>query len=170
MSKPGPIGAQEDPLNYQISPEFAQIIDRSKAYLQNWAKLNHANWNMGQEKTYAMDQDSGILSFLFENGTEARCPFQAIGSFDEESRTWAWAWANPSIGPHLLIDAKKTCGFGKKHNFEMLTEPYWLSDLRWAWRMTAVAASGCRAEGAFCAQMGPLNMFLTFRNVEILNP
>lgn len=163
--------AQDDvPIEYEISPAFAQLIENSKAYLTRWSQLNRANWNMGSEKQHGMDQDSGILFFLFDDGTEVRCPFQAIGSFDEESRTWAWAWDNPSINPSLVTDAKKTCAYGKKHGIEMLTTPYWLSDLRWSWRMTAVAASGCRAEGAFCAKMGPLNLFLTFRNVEIVKP
>jgi len=137
-----------------ISPEFAELLDNSRFYLNSYTEINQSGWDFGKHKTYQMKQDEGILRFNFEDGTVVECPFQAIGSFSTVDNSWAWAWANPSINESLKVDAQRVYAYGAEHQIALLTTPEWPASMDWAWSMTAFAASGGRAEGAFCATHG----------------
>lgn len=161
---------EPNPALEEISLEFAELLDNSRAYLNSYTELNRSGWNLGKQKSYEINQDEGLLRFNFEDGTVVECPFQAIGSFSTDDNTWAWAWANPSVNENLKVDALRTCEYGRQHQIPQLTTPQWPADMEWAWSMTAFAASGSHAEGAFCAATGPMRIFLTFRDVKIIPP
>jgi hypothetical protein len=153
-----------------LPPEFAEALDASRHYLNSFTQLHQSGWKLGQHRTHHLDQKAGVLRFDFADGTVVECAFQAIGSFSAVDNTWAWAWANPSIGEALTADARAAREYGAAQDIALLTTPQWPADLEWAWSMTAFAAAGAKAEGAYCLMHGPLHMFVTFRDVKVTPP
>lgn len=66
-----------------------------------------------------LDLDTGILSF------EGRFqfPVQLLGTESEQSSTWLWAWANPSIAnPAVLTQAEQFRAYGAQYGVTEFTE------------------------------------------------
>jgi hypothetical protein len=158
------------PIGDAMSPEFAALVEASRAHVAALTQAHQGGWRFDQHQRWNLSQETGVLRFSFEDGIVAECPAQAAGSFSESANTWLWAWNNPSVDPALKRDVEKVRAYGQEHGIAHLTVPEWQGDLNDAWSMTAVAVRLCDAQGAFCARVGPMVVFLMFGEVRLSKP
>jgi hypothetical protein len=124
-------------------------------------------WGLGTFESWSLNQDVGNLVFSNSDGTTAVCPAQIIGSFDTESKTWLWAWGDPSITDKLKADSLKVKAFGETNRIEKLTTAEWPCEESDAWAMTALAVKLCGSQGAYLGPAGSVHAFITFGPVQL---
>jgi hypothetical protein len=155
------------PTPEDLTPEFKQLIERSRGHLEALTSAHAGTWRLGQEENWDMNQEEGILRFHFKDGTLAEAPGQAIGSYNVQQRSWLWAWANRSIDEHLSRDSARLRSLGEAQGFPLLTTESFETDLYWARAMGALAAMHCDRQGAYFPRMGPMVMVITFGDITL---
>lgn len=149
------------------SQEFKALLDRSLKELQLKTEGHVMGWGLGKSKRWDLDQSRGDLIFTFDDGVIATCPAQIIGSFDSESGTWLWAWANPSLEDSLKRDSLRVRDYGSEHNIARLTSAQWPGTEADAWLMAALACNLCSAQGIYRGPAGTAFVFISFSGVEL---
>ena len=127
-------------------------------------------WGFGKFDSWSLDQDKGDLVFSNSDGTTAVCPAQIIGTYDTTSKTWLWAWDNPSIADNLKTDSLKVKAYGETNHIERLTTAEWPCEESDAWAMTALAVKLCGSQGAYRGPAGSTYVFITFGTVKLSKP
>jgi hypothetical protein len=61
---------------------------------------------------WTLDQETGLLVI----GDTLKLPIQILGSYSAGSRTWLWAWANPSVDDALVEKSRELLEFGRTHD------------------------------------------------------
>lgn len=126
-------------------------------------------WRLGKEKTWAVDQDQGLIRFLFADGVVATAPVQIIGTYNSQSGIFLWAWDHPSVVEPLRRVSALVRDYGIKHKLGRFTERKIKCTEAEAWEFTAVAASLDSANGGYRAKSGankPL-IYVTFGEVKL---
>jgi len=145
----------------------AFIADSYKS-LQLVTEEHRNRWHLGQEKSWAVDENTGTISFSFANGAVAYAPTQVIGTFHVIDKTFTWGWHHPNVPPKLQRHAMRVREFGLEYGSEELTMHQLPSTERRAWEYTALAMLLAEANGAYCLQTQPDTfVFLTFGEVEL---
>jgi hypothetical protein len=149
--------------------DYSQLVLRSMEELRVKTQ-GHLAWGIDQVERWDLTQTEGNLIFITEAGTKAVCPAQIIGSFDAESQTWLWAWANPSLHDGLKQDARRIRQFGEQNQLWPLTTAVCEADEQFAWYMTALAVKLCDSQGAYRGPNagGTSFAFITFSDVLLL--
>jgi hypothetical protein len=155
------------PTPEDLTPEFSQLIERSRGHLEALTSAHMGAWRFGEEENWDMNQDEGILRFHFKNGTLAEAAAQAIGSYNVAQRSWMWAWANKSIDMPLKQDSIRVRGLGEAKGIPLLTTPTWETDMEWVHNMGALATMHCDRQGAYFPTMGPMVFCLTFGEIKL---
>lgn len=149
------------------TPEFKKLLETSMADLQVKTAGHRAGWRLGESKRWDLDQSRGDLIFTFSDGVIATCPAQIIGSFDTESRTWLWAWANPSIHDPLKRNSLRVREYGQQNNITRLTTAQWPATEADGWSMAALACKLCDAQGVYRGPAGTSYVFISFSQVNL---
>jgi hypothetical protein len=149
------------------TPEFKRLLETSMADLQAKTAGHRAGWGLGESKRWDLDQSRGDLIFTFSDGVIATCPAQIIGSFDTDSSTWLWAWANPSIHDSLKRDSLRVRDYGQQHKIARLTSAQWSCTEADAWAMAALSCKLCEAQGIYRGPAGPSFVFISFGQVAL---
>lgn len=149
--------------------EFETLMIEGRQRLEELTFMNQTNWRFGQHERWNLDSESGILRFEFADGEVVDCVARAVGSLDQTTGTWMWAWNNESLAqfPELLEFANRVKAFGEEHQYPALTTPAWPASVEMAWAMTGLTVKLCEGHGAYCAIRGPLQMFLAFKEVRL---
>ncbi len=80
-------------------------------------------------------------------GAEASQPVTLLGMFQQASRSWGWAWANPSVPASKQRDALDACDRVLERSLWELTTPQFQTDLPTAWLLAAAVATANESEG-----------------------
>lgn len=129
--------------------------------------LHKNNWRLGEETSWQMDQQSGHLMWLFDNGDFALAPIQVIGSYHSKEKSFLWSWDHPSILPALQKYARSMKAFGKMHSAKELTKNRISCAEDKAWELTALSMKLNNAVGAYRVQIKPdVSLFLNFGEVQ----
>jgi hypothetical protein len=155
------------PTPEELTPEFKQLIERSRNHLEALTAAHAGSWRFGREENWDMNQDEAILRFHFQDGTLAEAPAQAIGSYNVQQRSWMWAWANRSIDDHLSRDSARLRDLGEAKGYPLLTTQSFKTDQYWARAFGALAAMHCDRQGAYFPRMGPMVMVITFGEIKL---
>lgn len=70
------------------------------------------------EADWLLDQDAGTITF----GGDVVCSAQVLGTQSDASRTWLWAWANPSVPATVRRDAELVRSFGERQGISVMTD------------------------------------------------
>lgn len=98
------------------------------------------------ELDWDLDLDTGILSF---DGRH-EFPVQLLGTESEQSGTWLWAWANPSIAdPAVLKQAEQLRAYGQQYGVTEFTEAQVPLDGVNGHTLSLVASGLCRADAYY---------------------
>ena len=122
---------------------------------------NAATWNI--------DQDTGKIFWTFSNGRVVEAPVQIIGTFDPQTSTFLWSWANHSILSSMQTSASRVREYGDTHGIGQFTTDLIKISEHEAWQLTATATQLAKAKGAYRAESGRAIVFVTFGDVKVNN-
>ncbi len=134
------------------------------------ATAAHSNtWHLGEEESWDIDQDDGLIVFTFSDGTVAKAPVQIIGTFNSSDETFMWGWDHPSVKPELQEAAIQVKAFGKKHDLKELYNQNISCNEQRAWEYAALAMRITEANCAYRAEASPgTYVFMTFGKVQLV--
>jgi hypothetical protein len=148
------------------NPMFEKLMQSSVEELKLKTTAQQV-WGFGKFDSWNLNQDDGNLIFSNKDGITAVCPAQIIGTFDSESKTWLWAWDNPSIADSLKTDSLKVKAYGETNHISQLTTAEYVCDESNAWAMTSFAVKLCGAQGAYRGPAGSTYVFISFGEVKL---
>jgi hypothetical protein len=148
------------------NPMFEKLLQSSVEELKLKTTVQRV-WGFGKFDNWNLNQDDGNLIFSNNDGTTAVCPAQIIGTFDSESKTWLWAWNNPSVADKLKTDSLKVKAYGETNHISLLTTAEYACDESNAWAMTSLAVKLCGAQGAYRGPAGSTYVFISFGEVKL---
>lgn len=151
----------------KLPTDFPALQKVSIEELQLKTRGHVEAWGLDRISRWDLDQDTGELTFSFDDGLRAVAPAQIIGTYNSEDRTWLWAWDNPSVDDALKKDALKVRKYGEEHHVERLTKAKWVGTEEEAWAMTALAVKLCGEQGAYRGAAGETKVFIAFGPVTM---
>ncbi len=144
-----------------------QFIQASMQGLQQQTASHISIWHLGQQKTWDADQETGILTFAFADGSVASANFQIVGTHDMLSGTFLWGWDHPSVLAPLREHAKLTRAWGVENGVAKFTTREVSCSEDEAWEFTAVTTRLAGANGAYRGLAGTTAVFMTFGEVKL---
>ena len=123
-------------------------------------------WHLG-EASWAVDFDTGIITFTNQHGQKITAPVQVIGSFNTDDSTWLWGWDHPSVSAPQAADARRARDFGERYQLERYTTRKIESSEAEAWQFTALACYLSGAQGGYRGPAGKTLVLMTFGTVTI---
>ena len=116
---------------------------------------------------WAVDQDTGLITFTSPDGLVATAAAQIIGSYDTADGSWLWAWDNPSVQSKLLTVALTAREYGRKHAIaELTTAELNISEDK-CWELAAVACELSGDQGVYRGPAGNTRVFISFGAVKL---
>lgn len=115
---------------------------------------------------FDLDVDAGTI-VLFD-GETARLGGRAalLGTFASATRTWVWAWANPSASDAVRAAAQAICDACPHRSMWELTTPQFPTDEPTAWALAAIAVDGDEDVVLLRAPRDDGAMFVALRGLE----
>lgn len=125
-------------------------------------------WNLGEEKSWKVDEREGRIIVSFADGTVASAPAQVIGTFNAKDATFQWGWEHAAIVPSMQTHAALVKAFGIKHGAAELTTQIIPCTEKRAWELTALASLLAEANGAYRVQASKgIFVYMTFGEVSL---
>lgn len=147
--------------------DFEAYLAQAREHLAILTASHQGMWGIDQCDTWNADQDTGILSWAFDDGKIVRAEFQIVGTYNSLDGTFLWGWDHPSVLEPLRADASQVLEFAKSHGIESLEERISVCSEDEAWGYTALATLLCSRQGAYRGPAGTTYVFMTFGEVTI---
>ena len=146
--------------------DLEAYLAKANAHLQAQTQGHEAAWRIGEARWDA-DQETGILTWTFKDGTTAEAPFQIVGTYSTSSGTFLWGWDHPSVLAPLQEDAKAVKAFAREHGIGSLLERKVTCTEDEAWEFAAIANLLCERQGVYRGPSGSARVFMTFGEVTV---
>src|SRR5437899_2085834 len=156
----------QGPSDFPIeAADFETLLRVSMEELMVLTQHHQEAWHFGKEDDWRLDPERGELVLQFP-GRQIVASAQIIGSYDSQTGTWHWAWANDSLPQNLIQDALRAREYGEREGIERLTSPEWQGQETDCWYMAALACRLCGSQGAYRAPAENNFTFMTFGEVD----
>ena len=109
-------------------------------------------YGLGSFERWDIDQEIGELVFSDDRAPTLVCSVTMLGSFSDQSETWMWGWANPSLLEPLTRDTNVLREYGEKNGLEDLTVEKTSATEGEAWALSALS---CRILDGLGLYRGP---------------
>ena len=146
--------------------EFEALLDKSVAELSVKNRGHVTRWGVDRFSYWELNQVGAELRLIDPIRGEAVSPAQMVGSWLADDSTWLWAWDNPSIDDRIKRDAEQVRRFGEANNLPLLTQGQSTIPEAEAWRLAALAAHLCKAQGVYRGSLGSTAIFVSFGAVH----
>src|ERR1051326_4856403 len=113
-------GVSEETQGLEGAQDFETLLRSSMEELMERTQAHQLTWGFGTEDEWLLDQDQGQLTFKFP-GRNTTAQVQIIGTYNTQTETWLWAWANPLIADHLKAEALRLKEYGEQCGIPRLT-------------------------------------------------
>ena len=145
---------------------FETLVARSMASLRLQTGI-HEHLFQIDKAAWALDQDTGLITFTNPDGLVATASAQIIGTYDTTDGTWLWAWDNPSVEAKLAGDAKAARDYGNKHTIsELTTAKLTISEDR-CWELAAIACELAGDQGVYRGPADSTRVFIAFGAMKL---
>lgn len=95
-----------------------------------------------------VELQAGQLRFLDEQDSLlSSARISLLGSFSENSRSWAWAWGNTTLPPALQEPSRRLCDEFPHRDLWEISTPQFCTDLGTAQALVAILTREAGAEG-----------------------
>ena len=128
---------------------FKDFVAEASRYLKARMARAQEVYGIGEYERYDRDLLTGRFWWSDAGVAKVEADLIVVGSISTESKTWLWAWANPSLEGAELEDIQQVRTFGEERGFTKLMEPKRPADEVDGWEMTAVAARLLEADSAY---------------------
>ena len=156
----------------EVAPSGSDLpfVQQAVQGLQMQTTAHAETWGLGTADQWAADQETGLLTFTFADGTIAEADMQIVGTYSTNDGTFLWGWDHPSVQSPLDENAKLAKQFGEENNLPKYTQRKVKCTEEEAWEFTAVAARLGEASGAYRGPAGSALVFMTFDKVNLKKP
>ena len=110
---------------------FAEVERKNQKLADDYGLGNFERWDINQEIGELVFSDGGIPQLV--------CSVTLLGSFSEQSETWMWGWANPTLLEPLTRDTNLVRDYGTKHKIEDLVVEKTSATEGEAWALSALS-------------------------------
>ena len=159
------VGIKGESTRTDEAPDFETLMRISMEELMARTQAHQAAWNFGSEEEWILDQDEGHLTFKFP-GRSTTAAVQIIGTYNTQTGTWLWAWANPLIANHLKKDAMRLKAYGERWGIQRLTTAEWVGQESDCWYMAALACRLFNRQGAYRGPAPDCHTLMLFGEVH----
>lgn len=135
------------------SDSYEKFLNEARAGFGPGATRLNEEYKLGSY-SWALDQDTGKLTFSDGNTPKVIAGVQIVGSYSTYSRTWMWSWGNKYVEDDLKKEILKVKEYGERKRFRELTTAKWECEEDYAWTMTAAAGYLLKSKGAY---RGPID-------------
>jgi hypothetical protein len=126
----------------------------------------HMSWGLGTADGWELDQTTGTISWTFSDKT-ATAPAQILGTHNESTTSWVWAWANDSIPPAMSRDSQAVRAWLEANGHQDLAQPTMDADEVKAATLATLAVRITRATGFYRGSGAVPVPFITFGPVTL---
>lgn len=106
------------------------LLLEGRTLIDQTSGAHTARWGLGSERRWVLDQDTGRITWSFEEHV-ASAPAQILGSWNAKVSTFVWSWDNETIRAPLCSTAEEVRAFGMEHDIAaMRTSPLKLDEER----------------------------------------
>jgi hypothetical protein len=128
---------------------FQAFVGEASRYLKARIARAQENYGIGEYERYDRDLLTGRFWWSDAGVPKVEADLTIVGSISTETKTWLWAWANPSLEGVEMEDINRVRLFGEERDLTKLIEPKWPATEVDGWEMTAVAARLLEADSAY---------------------
>ncbi len=111
-------------------------------------------YDIGAYDEFELDVAAEEIHFLQDGTVTLRANFVPIGSYDPDSDTWLWGWANEGFPAALREKSAQLKRLEALTGFEMFGNEMTQIDDDMAWELAAMSLALLDVEGVYC---GPVN-------------
>jgi hypothetical protein len=149
---------------------YRAFVDKCMTYLTAHQDETFAAYNLHSFKRYFWSQDEGTL--VFSNGGDpiVIAQIQCVGDVSKLSKTWLWAWANPTVIPKMKPASERVRDYGSEMGYKPLVQAKWPADVVDGWEMTAVTAYLMHAIGAYRTEADHGYQYMIITSVRWADP
>jgi hypothetical protein len=144
-----------------------ELTSKSMRKLQFLTSVHERTWGISRVATWNIDQGREKIFWTFANGRVVEAPVQIIGTFDPQTSTFLWSWANHSILSSMQTSANRVREYGATYGIERFTTNLVNISEHEAWQLAATATHLANAKGAYRAESGRAIVFVTFGDVKV---
>jgi hypothetical protein len=139
--------------------EFQEYLDKCYDELEQKQNFLTETFGLGSFERYKYDFEKEEIYFTDNGITRVKAKIIPIGSFNTESKTWMWAWANEAFPEKLRVKSARLKELEDITGFEMFGKEMVEIEEDMAWEITGMAIHLLNYTGAY---RGPANNTLYF--------
>ncbi len=147
--------------------DIDEYMEKASNHLAALNQTHQDVWGLGNADRWDADQETGILSWTFPDGTIVRADFQIVGTYNLEDGSFLWGWDHPSVELPLREDAQAVLQMGQDHDIDFLQWRKLDCSEEDVWRLVALATLLNDRQGAYRGPAGNVFVFMTFGQVQI---
>lgn len=139
--------------------EFQEYLDKCFEELEQKQKFLMDNFAMGSFERFNYDFEKEEMYFLNAEKIMVKAKLVPIGSYNRDSKTWMWAWANEAFPLKLRLKSSRLKELENITGFEMFGNEMAEIDEDMAWEITGMSINLLNYQGAY---RGPANNTMYF--------
>jgi len=162
-----PLPEKKAPQDVQLSPEAEKFLAEAWFEYDIKQAALERDWRFDSSSGWGFDQDTGIFTLDFADGSQLQASGQILGCYSAENESWEWAWDNPDCKETISGDSRMVRELG-----ERVVIPYLLEGVISApgrKLVTYLCAIGLKATGSvgvFEGEAGPVTVFLMLKDLK----
>ncbi|MCB1955316.1 MAG: hypothetical protein KDG55_06545 [Rhodocyclaceae bacterium] len=141
------------------SQAFQRYLDSCIESLNSKQQALFETYQIGTFEAFDIDVDAEELHLLDDGEVALSARMVPIGSYDPESGSWMWGWANEAFPDALREKSARLKGLEAVTGFELFGAEMLQIDEDMAWEIAAMALDRLEAQGVYC---GPASDTLYF--------
>ena len=146
--------------------KFVALVTQAHEYLTAQQDRNNKEFALSTYTRYDWNQETGELVFSEHGQPKVIAKIQFVGDVSSKSKTWLWAWANPTIKDSLKQAALQAKQYGAQNGIRQLVESTWPADEVDGWEMTSITAMLVNAKGAYKSPGENSTEFMVFTDIQ----
>lgn len=158
---PGLVRTPSEGFGHLCQERLGPAMERQGAMLQRLG--------LDRRFRYELDLQGGTIQFVDEEGAPlSRARAALLGSYSEETCSWAWGWGNASLPPALQEPSRRLCDQVTRRDLWEISTPQFCTDPGTAQALVALLAVEAAADGFFRVYQEHRAIFLLLSAVEAL--
>ena len=143
-----------DEITPSFDDDYNKLLNDCLAEVESKNQKLADEYGFGSFERWDIDQEIGELVFSDPGHPKLVCSVTMLGSFSDQSGTWMWGWANPSLLEPLTRDTNALREYGEENEIEDLKVEKTPATDGEAWALSALACRILGGLGLYCGPTG----------------
>ncbi|PWQ93618.1 DUF6882 domain-containing protein [Leucothrix arctica] len=130
--------------------QFQTYIDKCFVDLEDKQEYLEESFGFSAFEEYKFDFDKEELYFINGGETKKTATIVPIGSFNDKTNAWVWAWANDAFPADLKTKAERFKELEEITGSNLFTHISAEIDESMSWEIAGMALNLLRGDGVYC--------------------